>query len=111
VIRNAGGVVTDDVLGSLVISHHLLGTQEMMVIGHTDCGMLTFRDEELRARLTQATGVAAAEPARFHAFDDLEENLRVQVGRVRAHPWIPDAVPVRGFVYDVRSGALREVAS
>ena len=109
VIRNAGGVVTDDVLRSLIISHYLLGTQEMMIIEHTDCGMLTFTDDELRARLQAITGVTATEPARFHAFRDLERNLRVQMERVREHPWIPDALPVRGFVYDVRSGALREV--
>lgn len=110
VIRNAGGVVTDDVLRSLIISHHLLGTREIMIIEHTDCGMLTFRDDDLRARLERETGAAAETPARFHAFRDLEENLREQIARVRAHPWIPDDVPVRGFVYDVRTGELREVA-
>jgi carbonic anhydrase len=110
VIRNAGGIVTDDVLRSLIISHHLLGTREVMIIEHTDCGMLTFADGELRSRLERETGVAADEPARFHAFSDLERNLHAQIARVRAHPWIADDVPVRGFVYDVRSGALREVA-
>lgn len=110
VIRNAGGIVTDDVLRSLIISHHLLGTREVMILNHTDCGMLTFTDDELRSRLERETGVAADEPARFHAFRDLERNLQVQIERVRAHPWIADDVPVRGFVYDVRSGELREVA-
>ena len=110
VIRNAGGVVTDDVLRSLIISHHLLGTREFMIIEHTDCGMLTFRDEELRARLERETGRPAEAPARFHAFQDLEANLVEQIARVRAHPWIPDGLPVRGFVYDVRTGQLTEVS-
>jgi carbonic anhydrase len=109
VIRNAGGVVTDDVIRSLIISHRLLGTQEFIIINHTDCGMLTFKDEELRSRLKEETGVAASEPAHFHAFPDLEANVREGVRRVKAHPWIPDGIPVRGFIYDVRTGRLHEV--
>jgi carbonic anhydrase len=109
IIRNAGGLASDDAIRSLVISHHLLGTREFMVINHTDCGMLTFRDDELRQRLEQDTGRQAAVPAHFHAFDDLEANVRKQVRAIREHPWIPEAIPVRGFVYDVRTGRLAEV--
>lgn len=109
VIRNAGGIASEDALRSLIISHHLLGTQEFMVINHTDCGMLTFKDHELCERLESDTGVAAVAPVHFHAFEDLEANVRRQVLRVRSHPWIPDGIPVRGFVYDVKSGSLTEV--
>ncbi len=110
VIRNAGGVVTQDVLRSLVISHWLLGTREFLVINHTDCGMATFRDEELRERLRRETG---ADPAglHFHAFADLEENVRRQVEVIRASPFIPRAIPIRGLVYEVETGRLREVAA
>ena len=109
IIRNAGGLVTEDAIRSLVISHHLLGTNEFIVINHTDCGMLTFKDEDLRARLEQETGVATVAPAQFHAFADVEANVRRQVNRIRSHPWIPKSIPVRGFVYDVKTGKLAEV--
>jgi carbonic anhydrase len=81
-----GGIVTEDALGSLLISHYLLGTQELMVINHTDCGMLTFSDEELRARLQQQTGTASITPGQFHAFRDVEENVRQQIEKLRTHP-------------------------
>ena len=109
IIRNAGGIVTEDALRSLIISHYLLGTQEFMIINHTDCGMLTFHDEDLKARLKQETGVTAASPESFHAFADVENNVREQIQKVKSHPWIPRGVPVRGFVYDVKSGKLGEV--
>lgn len=109
IIRNAGGLATEDAIRSLIISHHLLGTQEFMIINHTDCGMLTFKDAELRRRLKQETGAAPKTPARFHAFDDPEENVRKQIKALRRHPWIPKTVAVRGFVYDVRTGRLNEV--
>src|ERR1700751_1257560 len=98
IIRNAGGIVTEDALRSLIISHYLLGTQEFIVINHTDCGMLTFKDEELRSKLQSATGTAAVVPAAFQAFSNVEQNVREQVQKVRAHPWIPQNIPVRGFV-------------
>src|SRR5215469_9265477 len=79
VIRNAGGIVDDDALRSLIISHHLLGTQEFMLIHHTDCGMLTFKDEDLHAKLRKDTGSSAVSPARFHAFGDLEADVRDQI--------------------------------
>jgi carbonic anhydrase len=111
IIRNAGGVVTEDALRSLIISHHLLGTQEFLIINHTDCGMLSFNDEELRSRLEKSTGKTAVVPAHFYSFHDLEENLRRQMQRLQSHPWIPAQVTVRGFIYDVTSGRLREVAA
>ena len=111
VIRNAGGIVTEDALRSLLISHYLLGTQEFMIINHTDCGMLTFKDEDLLARLQGETGTAAVAPNLFYAFDDLEKNVRRQIQKVKSHPWIPKNVPVRGFIYDVKTGRLHEVAA
>ena len=109
-IRNAGGIVTEDALRSLVISHHLLGTQEFVIINHTDCGMLTFKDDDLRNRLQRETGAAAVAPSRFYAFSDLEANVREQIQKVKSHPWIPDHIVVRGFVYDVKTGKLTEVS-
>ncbi len=109
VIRNAGGLVTEDALRSLIISHHLLGTQEFVIINHTDCGMLTFQDDDLRGKLRQETGTATDTPSHFHAFGDLEENVRRQIEKVQAHPWIPKQIPVRGFIYDVKTGKLNEV--
>ncbi|MBZ5599688.1 MAG: carbonic anhydrase [Acidobacteriia bacterium] len=110
IIRNAGGIVTDDALRSLIISHHLLGTEEFLIINHTDCGMLTFEDDALRRQLEEKTGTATVAPAHFHAFDNIEENVRRQVKRLKSHPWIPKHIPVRGFIYDVKSGRLNEVA-
>ena len=110
VIRNAGGIVTDDALRSLIISHYLLDTREFMIINHTDCGMLTFKDEQLRDRLVKATGASAVTPNVFHAFTDVEANVRDQIQKLRSHPWTPKGVPIRGFVYDVKTGRLREVA-
>jgi carbonic anhydrase len=109
IIRNAGGIVTEDALRSLLISHHLLGTQEFIVINHTDCGMLTFKGEDLVSRLEKQTGAAVAAPVHFHTFSDLESNVRQQIGRIRSHPWVPKQIAVRGFIYDVKTGRLREV--
>jgi carbonic anhydrase len=109
IIRNAGGSVTEDAIRSLVISQHLLGTREIMIINHTGCGMLTFRDDELLARLERETGAAAVSPAHFYTFSDLSENVRRQVRRVRSHPWILKESSVRGFIYDVKNGQLTEV--
>jgi carbonic anhydrase len=108
-IRNAGGIATDDAIRSLIVSHHLLDTQEFIIINHTDCGLLKVREYELRTRLIKKMGVTTAEPAHFHAFDDLEVNVRQQIERVKSHPWIPKHIPVRGFVYDVKTGRLTEV--
>jgi carbonic anhydrase len=109
VIRNAGGIVTEDALRSLIISHHLLGTHEFMIINHTDCGMLTFQDGDLHRRLINETGTDAVAPARFFAFPELEANVRRQIQKVKSHPWVPKEIPVRGFVYDVKTGRLKEV--
>jgi len=111
IVRNAGGIVTEDALRSLVISHHLLGTQEFMIINHTDCGMLTFKDDDLREKLRRGTGADAVAPDSFQAFDNVEENVRRQIFRLRTHPWVPKQVQVRGFVYDVHTGRLNEVAA
>lgn len=110
VIRNAGGIVTEDALRSLLISHYLLGTQEFLIINHADCGMLTFKDEELRAKLQAQTGTAAVVPVHFHAFTEVEENVRQQIQKLKSHPWIPKQVTVRGFVYNEKTGRLKEVA-
>jgi carbonic anhydrase len=109
IIRNAGGIVTEDALRSLIISHHLLGTQEFMIINHTDCGMLTFHDAELKEKLHAASHTSAVAPAVFHSFNNLEQNVREQIEKVKSHPWIPQGIPVRGFVFDVKSGKLNEV--
>jgi carbonic anhydrase len=108
-IRNAGGIATEDALRSLIVSHHLLDTQEFIIINHTDCGLLKVREDELKNRLTEKMGTPFGAPAHFHAFDDLEGNVREQIHRVKSHPWIPKHIPVRGFIYDVKTGALSEV--
>ena len=107
VIRNAGGVITDDEIRSLAISQHLLGTEEVMLIHHTDCGLLSFTDEEFKDRLEQATG----ERPHWHsgAFGDLEGSVRDSVRTVVESPFIPRTDKVRGFVYEVETGRLREV--
>ena len=107
VIANAGGVVTDDEIRSLTISQRLLGTREVAVIHHTDCGMLTFTDEEFRARLQQETGVAPTWVA--ETFTDLDEDVRRSIARITESPFILHRDAVRGFVFDVATGRLREV--
>ena len=109
IIRNAGGIVTEDTLRSLVVSHYLLGTEEIMVINHTDCGLMHTNEQDLRARIQNRTGTAAVAPATFYTFQNVEENVRHQLQKLRAHPWIPESVVVRGFVYDVTSVRLREI--
>ena len=107
VIRNAGGVVTDDVVRSLTISQRLLGTREVMLIHHTDCGMLTFTDADLKQQILDETGIKP--PFAMEAFTDLDADVRQSVARVKASPYIPYKKQIRGFVYDVESGKLREV--
>jgi carbonic anhydrase len=109
IIRNAGGILTEDALRSLIISHYLLGTREFIFIHHTDCGMLTFKDDELAAKLRQTSGTAAAVPTRFHAFSDLREDVLLQIEKAKSHPWVPREIPIRGFIYDVKTGKLTEV--
>lgn len=109
IIRNAGGIVTEDALRSLVISHHLLGTEEIMVVNHTDCGLMKASEQDLRATIQNRTGTEVATPAFFYAFQDIDQNVRYQLQKLRSHPWIPREVAVRGFVYDVTTGLLREI--
>jgi carbonic anhydrase len=106
IIRNAGGLATDDAIRSLVISQHLLGTEEVIVIEHTGCGMLAFLDEPVRRQIAEAQGADVDLP--LLPFPDLEANLIEQVERIRSHPWVKD-VPVHGAVYEVETGRLRPI--
>jgi carbonic anhydrase len=108
-IRNFGTVIDDDAIRSLVLSTRLLGTREIMIVNHTDCGMLRFTDGELESRLRRDTGRAPIAPARFYSFTDAKSNTREQIEKARSHPWISPDVPIRGFVYDVSTGRLSEV--
>jgi carbonic anhydrase len=107
VIRNAGGVVTDDEIRSLAISQRLLGTEEVVLIHHTDCGMLTFSDDEFRNQIQAETGIKPEWAA--EAFGDLDEDVRQSMARIEASPFVPNKDSVRGFVYEVETGRLREV--
>jgi len=107
VIRNAGGVATDDAIRSLVISQRLLSTREIILVHHTDCGMLTFTEDGIKRQIQQEVGIRP--PFAFEAFGDLESEVRQSVARIKASPFIPRKDSVRGFIYDVRTGDLREV--
>ena len=107
VIRNAGGVVTDDVLRSLVISQRLLGTEEIILIHHTDCGMVTFKDDAVKDQIEEETGIRPG--FSLEAFPDAEEDVRQSIRRIQANPFVPVKDKIRGFVYDVESGRLNEV--
>ena len=107
VIRNAGGVVTDDVIRSLTISQRLLGTREVILVHHTECGMLTFKDDDVKAQIQADVGIRP--PFALEAFPDLDEDVRQSIARIKASPFIPHKEAVRGFVYDVKTGRLREV--
>ncbi|MDQ2810611.1 MAG: carbonic anhydrase [Actinomycetota bacterium] len=107
VIRNAGGVVTDDVIRSLTISQRLLGTNEIILIHHTDCGMLTFHDDDVKAQIEADTGIRP--PFALEAFPDLEGDVRQSIARIKASPFIPNKDSVRGFIYEVETGRLAEV--
>ena len=108
VIRNAGGVITDDEIRSLTISQRLLGTREIILIHHTDCGMLTFTDDDFKATIQKETGIKPEWAA--EAFPDLDEDVRQSIARIKASPFVPHKDSVRGFVFDVATGKLREVA-
>jgi carbonic anhydrase len=109
VIRTGGPAVTEDVLGELVVSTHVLGTKEIMLLNHTGCGFTTFTDDELNAKLAAETGDSSPGPMRFFAYKDPVQNTLAQIKRVRSHPWIAKEIPVRGFVFDMESGLLTEV--
>jgi carbonic anhydrase len=106
-IRNAGGVATDDVIRSLAISQRKLGTREVVLVHHTDCGMLTFTEDEFRRELLEETGIKPAWVA--EAFTDLDADVRSSIARIRSSPFLPHRDAVRGFVYEVDTGTLREV--
>ena len=108
VIRNAGGVITDDEIRSLTISQRLLGTREIILIHHTDCGMLTFSDDELKAQIHEDVGLKPH--FSMESFSDLEEDVRQSIARIKASPFIPHKDSVRGFIYEVETGRLREVS-
>jgi len=108
VIRNAGGVVTEDEVRSLAISQRLLGTEEIILVHHTDCGMLTFTDDQFKRQIQDEVGIKPAWAA--EAFEDLDEDVRQSIARIKASPFIPKKHSVRGFVYDVSNGRLREIS-
>jgi len=107
VIRNAGGVVTDDAIRSLTISQRLLGTEEIILIHHTDCGMLTFTDDEVKRQIEEDTGIRP--PFALEAFGDAAKDVKQSMARISASPFIPKKSSIRGFVYDVKTGRLNEV--
>src|SRR5215204_6060288 len=108
VIRNAGGVITDDEIRSLAISQRLLGTEEIILIHHTDCGMLTFQDDEFRRQIQDDTGIKPQWAP--ESFGDLEEDVRQSKARIESSPFIPNKNSIRGFIYDVDTGRLQEVS-
>lgn len=108
-IRNAGGLATDDAIRSLILSTHLLGTRAIAVIQHTQCGLMSITEDEFRSRLSTETGKDASH-LRFHAFRDIDHNIAEQVLRIRENPFMPKQIQVRGYAYDVTTGALREVS-
>ena len=108
VIRNAGGVVTDDVIRSLLISQRLLGTREIVLIHHTDCGMLTFKDDDVKAAVQSDTGLKP--PFALEAFGDLDTDVRQSIARIKASSFVPNKDSIRGFVFDVATGRLNEVS-
>lgn len=109
VIRNAGGVVSDDAIRSIVISQRLLGTREIMLIHHTDCGMLTFRDDEVKDSIEADTGLRPS--FALEAFGDLDQDIRQSIARIKASPFVPNKDHIRGFVYDCATGRLKEVSA
>jgi carbonic anhydrase len=109
VIRNAGGVVTEDEIRSLTISQRLLGTRHIILIHHTECGMLTFTDDEVKAQIAAEVGIRP--PFALEAFPELDQDVRQSIARIKASPFIPHKDSIRGFVYDVKTGRLREIPS
>ena len=109
ILRNAGGIVTDDILRSAIVSTNVLGTREIMVINHTGCGMMACTDQDLHDQLRAKYGTSPQVPAHVHTFKDLAPNVRAQVAKLRDHPYIPEETIIRGFIYDVEHGHLDEV--
>ena len=108
-IRNAGAIATDDAVRSLVVSHYLLGTNEIMVIGHTDCGLMKASEAELHKKIEAEAGKQPSSSVHFHAFHDVDANVRQQLARLTGHTWLQGRVKIRGFVFEVETGRLREV--
>jgi len=108
ILRNAGGIATDDAIRSFIISHELLGTEEFIVVNHTDCGLLKFTDEDLSKKLSEKYGADAAN-LKFHTFDDLEANVKNQVEKIKSNVFLPNDILVHGFIYDVKNGKLKKV--
>jgi carbonic anhydrase len=109
VIRNAGGVATDDAIRSLVISQRLLGTKEIVLVHHTDCGMLTFKDDDVKGQIEAETGIRPH--FALESFSSLEDDVQQSIARIQASPFIPNKSQVRGFIYDVKTGQLNEVTA
>jgi carbonic anhydrase len=109
VIRNVGTAATEDVVRSLMFSIHVLGVREVMIVGHTGCGMEMFSEEEFEKHLHTQSGVWAVAPDKFHFYSDVNQATQKQVLKLRSHPWIPSKVVIRGFVFDLSTGELREV--
>jgi carbonic anhydrase len=109
VIRNGGPAVTDEVIAELVVSTRVLGSKEIMLLNHTGCGFTTFTNGELNAKLSKLTGDGSPVPVHFHSYKDPAEHTKEQIKRVRSHSWIAKEVAVRGFIFDVETGRLREV--
>ncbi len=109
VIRTGGPTVTEDVLAEIIVSNRILGTTEIFLLNHTGCGFTTFTDDELNAKLSASTGDASPAPMRFFSYKDPEQNTREQIKKVRSHPWIAKDVAVRGCIFDVDTGRLREI--
>jgi carbonic anhydrase len=110
-IRNVGTVVTDDVVRSLMFSIHVLGVKEIMIVGHTGCGMEMFTDGTFETHLHKITGVLAVEPAKFHFYTDVNDATSKQILKLRSHPWIPSDIVIRGFVLNLATGELKEVSA
>ena len=109
VIRTGGPAVTQDVLAEIVVSNRILGSTEILFLNHTGCGFTTFTDEDLNAKLSASTGDASPAPMRFFSYKNPQANTREQIKKVTSHPWIAKDIPVRGFIFDVETGLLREV--
>ena len=109
VIRNVGTAATEDVVRSLMFSIHVLGVRKVMIVGHTGCGMEMFSEEEFEKRLHTQCGVWAVAPDKFHFYSDVNQATQKQVLKLRSHPWIPSKMVIRGFVFDLSTGELREV--
>lgn len=109
ILRNAGGVVTEDVIRSILLSIHALGTNQIMIINHTDCGVTGLHDRQFREKLMKKFGTDTIAPEQFYGFGDLSTNVREQVQKIRSHPWIPADVIVEGFIADVKTGKIVKV--